>query len=545
MTSTAQLLIRDKFETCLGVIRQASLQILPLLRIRVAEGKDPQWFFQQLEMARQGMGSWAAVARRLNLNDAEISQFTLSLRHLQQLVPQYERGQEVSDNQLIAALRFISFLELVRSKQPLLNYSTDVNDADERVNNTARRQIRAIELMLRGIINSAWVNQTQMVSQLTAQFGTDKVRGWLKNAERGDILSGMRFSELAQLLVDKKEFACHYATLYQSTSQLSLFIDQRKTLQTFLDDVRVLRNALMENRSLSSAQAALLDNYYDEISDAIQKACDEGRKKVNPRVLLSCDEAELEDYMDRAYRLYEATGRDTGEIKDSIERVDKADSGKKRDVADTASVALWAMVGVGVIGMVIFVLTIVNDMNKQQDPPAPEVATTVQAAEQAPEKVSPRDKLANMGITWDEFNLRSAIERGDSPVIRLFMQGGMSWKASFAEPALAADNDDALTTLLQYRSQMDEVRPCRRMINTMTQAMKDGQSLTAKRQEFLKAFCSKPGTVRRQKEDLERAVQRQAVAKKQYAEAKAQGRQPEPVKSDEVDIQRAVYKAIR
>lgn len=57
MTSTA-LAVRDKFETCLGVIRQASLQILPLLKIRASEGKDPQWFFQQLEQARQSMGSW-------------------------------------------------------------------------------------------------------------------------------------------------------------------------------------------------------------------------------------------------------------------------------------------------------------------------------------------------------------------------------------------------------------------------------------------------------------------------------------------------------
>ena len=83
--SSATLQMREHFETCLGIIRQASLQILPLLNIRAAEGKDPQWFFQQLEQARMALGSWGAVAKRLNLNDAEISQFTLLLRHLQQL----------------------------------------------------------------------------------------------------------------------------------------------------------------------------------------------------------------------------------------------------------------------------------------------------------------------------------------------------------------------------------------------------------------------------------------------------------------------------
>lgn len=37
-------------------------------------------------------GGWGAVARRLQMNDAQLSQFTLRLRHLQQSVPQYENG---------------------------------------------------------------------------------------------------------------------------------------------------------------------------------------------------------------------------------------------------------------------------------------------------------------------------------------------------------------------------------------------------------------------------------------------------------------------
>jgi len=89
---------------------------------------------------------------------------------------------------------------------------------------------------------------------------------------------------------------------------------------------------------------------------------------------------------------------------------------------------------------------------------------------------------------------------------------------------------------------MDEARPCRRMINTMTQAMKDGQSLTAKRKEFLKAFCSKPGTMRRQKENLERAMLRQAASKKRSAEAKGQDT---PVDEREVKIQQAIFKALQ
>lgn len=545
MTSTA-LAVRDKFETCLNIVRQASLQILPLLKIRAADGKDPQWFYQQLEQARQSMGSWAAVARRLNLNDAEISQFTLALRHFQQLVPQYESGQEVSDNQLIAALRFIRYLELVRSKQPLLGYSTDLSSDGEAQQQTAQRQIRALEMMLRGLINSAWSSQPQLVNQLKSQFGGEQVRRWLKNADRGDILSGLRFSELALLVVDKKEFARHYAPIYQNAPQLSLLIDQRKTLQTFLDDVRQIRNELMHKRPLSTVQIALLDNYYRESSAPVQRAFDEGRSKVNPAALLAGDEMQLEEYVALAQKKFAAQGGDADEIRDTIERPNLRASGKKHDAAQTASVALWAAVGVAVLAMVIFGLFVVGDMARPaQTVSAPKTPTGVMADERSLDKDSPRDMLANMGITWDENSLRSAIERGDSRVIRLFMQGGMNWKASFAESALSADYRDALTTLLQYRTQMDELRPCRRMVNTISQAMKDGQSLTPLRRQFLKTFCSSPTTVKRQQEELERAMLRQAAAQKRFDEAKAQGRAGEPVDKTEVEIHREIYNAMR
>lgn len=546
MTSNAQLLTRDKFETCLSVIRQASLQILPLLKIRAADGKDPQWFFQQLEQARQSMGSWAAVARRLNLNDAEISQFTLLLRHLQQLVPQYESGQEVSDNQLISALRFVSYLELVRGKQPLLGYSTDLSAGDEAQQQAAQRQIRALELMLRGLVNSAWGSQSQLVNQLKRQFGGDKVRRWLKNAERGDVLSGLRFSELALLLVDKKEFARHYAALYQNAPQLSFLIDKRKTLQTFLDDIRQIRNDLMHQRPLTTVQIALLDNYYRETSAPVQRAFDEGRSKVNPAALLAAEESQLRDFIAQAQKRHAANGGDNEEVRDTIEGPELRNANKRHDAAETASVALWGIVGVAVIGMAVFALIVFSDATRpSQNTAAPQVVTKVMAADHAPENNSPRDMLANMGITWDENSLHLAITRGDSRIIRLFMQGGMNWKASYAESALAADYRDALTTLLQYRTQMDEVRPCRRMVNSTSQAMKDGQSLTSMRKKFLQTFCSTPDVVKRQKEELERALLRQAGQKRRYDEAKAQGLRPEPVSTDEVDIQQAIYNAMR
>ena len=90
MTLSTSHHIREQFEHCLAVIRHASVEILLLLNVHASEGKDPRWFLEQLDSARLALGGWGAVAKKLNLNDAEMSEFTLQLRLLQQRVPQYE-----------------------------------------------------------------------------------------------------------------------------------------------------------------------------------------------------------------------------------------------------------------------------------------------------------------------------------------------------------------------------------------------------------------------------------------------------------------------
>ena len=50
--------VSQQFEHCLSVIRQASIEILTLLKMRVTEGKDPRWFLEQLDQARLNLGGW-------------------------------------------------------------------------------------------------------------------------------------------------------------------------------------------------------------------------------------------------------------------------------------------------------------------------------------------------------------------------------------------------------------------------------------------------------------------------------------------------------
>ncbi len=281
MTLSTSHHIREQFEHCLAVIRQASVEILLLLNVHVSEGKDPRWFLEQLDSARLGLGGWATVAKKLNLNDAEMSEFTLQLRLLQQRVPQYESGQDVSENQLIAAMRFVTTLEHLRLQQPLLTYSTELEPGSELQQQQAHKQVRAIELMIKGLIQQAWPDQVRLNNHLKTLFNADRVRRWLKHGEINDVLSGMMFSELAQMLVDKKEFSRYYASLFNDPSMLTLLVEPRKTLQTFLDDIRQIRNSITVQKTLSSAQIQLLDNYYMQISRPVQRAFEEGRTRVN------------------------------------------------------------------------------------------------------------------------------------------------------------------------------------------------------------------------------------------------------------------------
>lgn len=75
--------------------------------------------------------------------------------------------------------------------------------------------------------------------------------------------------------------------------------------------------------------------------------------------------------------------------------------------------------------------------------------------------------------------MRAAIERNDTRVTALFLQGGMNWQLAWTEQAFAAEHTEVLQLLLRYPALMDEVKPCRRFITTLSHDMSSGAPLTA------------------------------------------------------------------
>lgn len=529
MTLSTSHPIREQFEHCLAVIRQASVEILLLLNVHASEGKDPRWFLEQLDSARLGLGGWTAVAKQLNLNDAEMSTFTLQLRLLQQRVPQYESGQDVTENQLIAAMRFVTTLEHLRLQQPLLTYNTELAHGSEIQQQQAHKQVRAIELMMKGLIQQAWPDQVRLNNHLKTLFNADRVRRWLKLGDINDVLSGMMFSELAQLLVDKKEFSRYYASLFSDPAMLTLLVEPRITLQTFLDDIRQIRNSITVQRALSSAQILLLDRYYTQVTRPVQRAFEEGRTRVNPAGLLAVDASELHAFWEKAQKMDRVTGGDLFEVRDSIEKPTQRAPRTPEQREQLISGVLWGAVGVMVIAIIAGGVWLVTS-GKPQHVAVNAVATP--PVEEMRETPSSRETLTRMGVTWDENNFRSAINRNDTRVALLFLQGGMDWKLSWTEEAMSSDHDDVLELMLRYRKNMVEEKPCRRFINTLSHAMANGESLTSTRKDYLKAFCTVPAVVKRQQHDADMAKRR--------AQA-----QPGSETKKWQSIQTAIYEVIR
>ncbi|AOL13711.1 hypothetical protein EnteroDNA1_02528 [Enterobacter sp. HK169] len=188
----------------------------------------------------------------------------------------------------------------------------------------------------------------------------------------------------------------------------------------------------------------------------------------------------------------------------------------------------------GAVGVMVIAIVAGGFWLVTSSKPQPATASAAEAAppQEMRETPSSRETLTRMGVTWDENNFRSAINRNDTRVTLLFLQGGMDWKLSWTEEAMSAGYDDVLELMLRYRQNMVEEKPCRRFINTLSHAMSNGESLTSVRKEYLKAFCTVPAVVKRQQHDLDMATRR------------AQS-QPDATTKKWQSIQTAIYEVIR
>ncbi len=276
---------------------------------------------------RQGRDT---VAAKIGMNDAELTMFDATLREgirrvgrLAPDAPSYEMR-----NATIAGLRLLSWLETIADRKPEFGFAVTLPGQDDEV---GRKQVRALELILRSLITERYEDQPALIARLKDLLSEKVVQQWLTSADRGDVLSGTTFSELSSLFVSTQEYP-NYDPLYKDTPLLTLLKEKRVTIRNYLDDIRRIRNVLAHNKRVSPAQMSLLNMYYDELVEPLQEAHDQGRTKVNPELFLDVSREELNGY-------FNTLSEDVKGVKDDIADLRIELGGKLDDVKkDTAAI---------------------------------------------------------------------------------------------------------------------------------------------------------------------------------------------------------------
>lgn len=337
-----------------------------------------------------------AVAAKIGMNDAELTMFDATLREGVRRVsrlaldaPPYE-----TRNTTIAALRLLSWLETVADRKPDFAFTVTLPGQDDEV---GRKQVRALELILRSLITERYEDQPALIARLKDLLSEKVVQQWLTSADRGDVLSGTTFSELSSLFVSTQEYP-NYDPLYKDTPLLSLLKEKRVTIRNYLDDIRRIRNVLAHNKRVTPAQMSLLNMYYDELVEPLQEAHDQGRTKVNPELFLDVSKEELEGY-------FGSLSQDVKGVKDDIADLRAELGGKIDDVKkDTAAIRetttrietgtrsanskLWVVLGslVGIAAVAAAILYFVLGTSEKTDKIAGDTSATRETADRIEDK---------------------------------------------------------------------------------------------------------------------------------------------------------------
>ena len=101
----------------------------------------------------------------------------------------------------------LGWLETIESRQS--SYQLDNAIESEVSEDLSRKQVRALELVIRSLVGERHGNQQELTTYLRQLFGERTVDRWAKVADSDDLLSGTTFSELASIFVNKDEFEHH------------------------------------------------------------------------------------------------------------------------------------------------------------------------------------------------------------------------------------------------------------------------------------------------------------------------------------------------
>jgi TolB-like protein len=243
--------------------------------------KDASEFNIEIWKKYKSKISGAKMAENLGITVPMFSEFEETLN-------QYYAIQDNTDKERLVCLRISLWLETI-AKNLNIPFAFDLALTTEE---TAIKQVRALELIIRDVITEQLGGSDNVILKLQELFKQEVIDKWIKSADNSGILSGTTFSELSNILLDKNIFK-GIEEIFKS-SNLELTKSTRDSLRYILEDIRIIRNSIAHNKKVSNIQIEALNEYYKTISSIIKNA---QKTKVDPDSYLDLTKLNMEEFI--------------------------------------------------------------------------------------------------------------------------------------------------------------------------------------------------------------------------------------------------------
>lgn len=205
----------------------------------------------------KGQKSAKGIASILLINEAMLDEFEVA-------VADFYKFKEDNKKSKIVSFRLALWLETI-CKNLNINFNIEEAISNEEL---AIKQVRALELIIRDIVNDNLGGKENVLLKLQELFKQEIVDKWLKSGDETGVLSGTTFSELSNIFLDKNIFK-GLQEIFDS-SNLYLNGNSRETLRKIFEDIRRIRNIVAHNKKISQIQIESLNQFYITIASIIE-----------------------------------------------------------------------------------------------------------------------------------------------------------------------------------------------------------------------------------------------------------------------------------
>lgn len=303
------------------------------------KGVDLELTFDEYKKIKSSFSS-KILAQKLMITESMLLEFEEALR-------QYFLFKDVVEKSRLACFRISLWLETI-CKNLNVPFVLEDSISNEEL---AIKQVRALELIIRDIVNENLGGKENVLVKLQELFKQDVVEKWLKSADDTGILSGTTFSELSNIFLDKNIFKS-VEDIFE-TSQLKLSKTSRESLRYILEDIRLIRNSIAHNKKISIIQIEALNEYYRTISKLIKES---KTNNINPDSYLDLDKANMESFLTLLKEDNRIISTGINQVKGDVKEIKK----------DTASIRKrTSIIIAGIISSLIITGVILYYVSKQ------------------------------------------------------------------------------------------------------------------------------------------------------------------------------------